>query len=129
MTTKELERGRLKCHKYWPDLEEEEQVYGVNGEFRVKNTKEATRGEYIVRVLELRRISKGRRQDLKAGKYNILEPNGKDAAARHIYHYQFLGWEDQTSPSGQLLNYMDEINTCYETKCPSNSGPIVVHCS
>jgi protein tyrosine phosphatase len=53
----------------------------------------------------------------------------KEPTLRQIYHYQFLGWEDQTSPSGKLLRFMDEINECYETKCPPDSGPILVHCS
>lgn len=120
-----MERGRLKCHKYWPDLDEEEHIYGINGELRLGTIKEKNCGEYILRKLELSR--KGNNLN-KTSFASFLEDN-KEPVVRHIYHYQFLGWEDQTSPSGQLLSYMEDINECYENKCPSNSGPIVVHCS
>jgi protein tyrosine phosphatase len=59
MTTKEMERGRMKCYKYWPDCNSEEQRYGPNEEFYVKTVKEKNHGEYVVRVLELRHFPKG----------------------------------------------------------------------
>lgn len=66
MATKEMERGRIKCHKYWPEPSDERtddgegEFYGLNNEYNVRTIKQTDHGEYIVRVMQLRYIpSKG----------------------------------------------------------------------
>jgi tyrosine-protein phosphatase non-receptor type 11 len=111
MTTKELERGRLKCYKYWPDYKADALKTGIKNDISIRTIKEEHRGEYIVRKFELSNMS--------------------DASSTYeIYHYQFVSWEDQQScPSNSLLAYLDDINECLQTKCSPNCGPMVVHCS
>ncbi|KAI6190164.1 hypothetical protein M3Y97_00087100 [Aphelenchoides bicaudatus] len=104
MTTKELEKGRLKCCKYWPDLNGEEHIYGTKREFKIRTIKEYNPRRFVD------------------------DPNDVPVV-RRLYQYQFLGWEDQTSPSGQLLRFMDEINLCVERKSLPDTGPVIVHCS
>lgn len=59
----------------------------------------------------------------------MISDKNESSSVRQIFQYQFLGWEDQSCPSGLLLNYLEDINTCVETKVPPDSGPIIVHCS
>jgi protein tyrosine phosphatase len=50
MVTKEVERGRVKCFRYWPDLDEE-QIYGA---LAVKTVKEQANEDFISRQFQLR---------------------------------------------------------------------------
>ncbi|CAD5224310.1 unnamed protein product [Bursaphelenchus okinawaensis] len=113
MTTKETERGRLKCSVYWPNRGEEHR-YGQNHEFRVRLNREESKGEYVVRQLELAYLKKG---------------ESIPTAVRHVYHYQFLAWEDNGCPSDAVLIFMEEINRCAVPRCPPDCGPMLVHCS
>ena len=58
MATKEMERGRIKCHKYWPEPSESDggdgEFYGAQNEYHVRTLKQTDFGEYVVRVLQLR---------------------------------------------------------------------------
>uniref|UniRef100_A0A8C7RGG5 protein-tyrosine-phosphatase n=1 Tax=Oncorhynchus mykiss TaxID=8022 RepID=A0A8C7RGG5_ONCMY len=49
MTTKEMERGRNKCVRYWPDLNATKEF----GKVSVKNVEECQAQDYILRELEL----------------------------------------------------------------------------
>ncbi|KAI6237300.1 hypothetical protein M3Y95_00250500 [Aphelenchoides besseyi] len=115
MTTKEMERGRMKCHKYWPEMEEPDENFGPDNEFRVRTIKKVDKGEYLIRVLQLRRT--------------YGPPNHFQSELRELYHYQFLGWEDNGCPSRSLLQYLEEVNDCMDKKAPKDCGPLVVHCS
>ena len=44
-TTKEVERGKTKCARYWPELEKTEEF----GKFVVTNTREETSKDYTLR--------------------------------------------------------------------------------
>lgn len=52
MTTKEVERGKSKCVKYWPD-EYALKEYGV---MRVRNVKESAAHDYTLRELKLSKV-------------------------------------------------------------------------
>lgn len=135
------ERGRSKCYKYWPDENDEgadNSVFGVHKEFKIRTVSKEDRGEYITRIFEVTRLPK-----------EILRTT--EPETRQIYHFQFLGWEDQCKllnyetthlkllkntrssisdcPSEQLLTYIEDINVCEDTKLPRDCGPMIVHCS
>lgn len=104
MTTKETERDRPKCAKYWPDLNET----ATFGPFQVKNLHEETSHSYVLREFV---ISKADQQ-------------------RKIYHFHFQAWPDHGVPSdpGGVLNFLEDVNSKQESLEPV-PGPIVVHCS
>lgn len=117
MTTKEVERGRIKCCQYWPS-KDEELKYGRKEELLVKNIEEDEHPEYMMRVMEVKNISKG-------------SSDGK-LERRLIWHFQFLAWPDHGCPSDPrtVLNFLEKVNECEEENCPNGSaGPIIVHCS
>uniref|UniRef100_A0A671PW83 protein-tyrosine-phosphatase n=1 Tax=Sinocyclocheilus anshuiensis TaxID=1608454 RepID=A0A671PW83_9TELE len=101
MTTKEMERGRNKCVRYWPDLNSTKEF----GKVCVKNIEEHTAQDYIRRELE------------------VTQP------PRCIWHYQYLSWPDHGVPNepGGVLSFLEQVNRT-QSAIPE-SGPIVVHCS
>ncbi|XP_038677679.1 tyrosine-protein phosphatase non-receptor type 11b isoform X4 [Scyliorhinus canicula] len=106
MTTKEVERGRNKCFRYWPDLEASKQY----GTISVRNLKERMAQDYIVRELEVTQTAQN-------------EP------PRHIWHYQYLSWPDHGVPNepGGVLSFLDQVNRAQQSI--PDTGPIIVHCS
>uniref|UniRef100_A0A8C2BJP8 Tyrosine-protein phosphatase non-receptor type n=1 Tax=Cyprinus carpio TaxID=7962 RepID=A0A8C2BJP8_CYPCA len=106
MTTKEMERGRNKCVRYWPDLNSTKEF----GKVCVKNIEEHTAQDYIRRELEVTRLDR-------------REP------PRCIWHYQYLSWPDHGVPNepGGVLSFLEQVNRT-QSAIPE-SGPIVVHCS
>ncbi|XP_040903325.1 tyrosine-protein phosphatase non-receptor type 11b isoform X1 [Toxotes jaculatrix] len=106
MTTKEIERGRNKCVRYWPNLQETK----VFGKVKVKNVDERPAQDYILRKLEVTHLDR-------------KEP------LRYIWHYQYLSWPDHGVPNepGGVLWFLEEVNRTQNTI--PKTGPIVVHCS
>lgn len=56
MTTKTMERGRVKCHQYWESTVDESCVYGS---FTVKTTAVDSNEDYTVTSLEIRNSKVG----------------------------------------------------------------------
>uniref|UniRef100_T1J4B3 Tyrosine-protein phosphatase non-receptor type n=1 Tax=Strigamia maritima TaxID=126957 RepID=T1J4B3_STRMM len=105
MTTKEVERGKNKCARYWPD-ENQSKEYG---RLLIKNVGESSTTDYTLRKFVISRL--GQEEE------------------RNVNHYHFQAWPDHGVPSdpGCVLNFLYEVNSRQEPT--SNSGPIVVHCS
>uniref|UniRef100_H2SW25 protein-tyrosine-phosphatase n=1 Tax=Takifugu rubripes TaxID=31033 RepID=H2SW25_TAKRU len=101
MTTKEVERGRNKCVRYWPDLHGTKEF----GKVLVRNVDERPAQDYILRKLE---VTPG----------NL-----------YIWHYQYLSWPDHGVPNdpGGVLWFLEEVNRTQSTI--PDTGPIIVHCS
>ncbi|CAB1329552.1 unnamed protein product, partial [Coregonus sp. 'balchen'] len=106
MTTKEMERRRNKCVRYWPDLN----VTKEFGKVSVKNVEERPAQDYILRELEVTRLD--RREPM-----------------RYIWHYQYLSWPDHGVPNepGGVLSFLEQVNR--KQSAIRDTGPIVVHCS
>ncbi|XP_023685868.1 tyrosine-protein phosphatase non-receptor type 11b [Paramormyrops kingsleyae] len=106
MTTKEMERGRNKCVRYWPDIDSTKEF----GKLSIRNTSECPAQDYILRELEITRL-------------NTSE------APRYIWHYQYLSWPDHGVPNepGGVLSFLDQVNQTQNAL--TETGPIVVHCS
>ncbi|GFS80663.1 tyrosine-protein phosphatase non-receptor type 11 [Nephila pilipes] len=105
MTTKEIERGKNKCARYWPDLNQTKEV----GKFVLKNLSESSTTDYILREFSLT-------------KEDCTE-------TRTIYHYHFTAWPDHGVPSdpGCVLNFLHDVN--HRQESVTQAGPIIVHCS
>ncbi|XP_070207481.1 tyrosine-protein phosphatase non-receptor type 11-like isoform X2 [Littorina saxatilis] len=117
VTTKEVERGKNKVVKYWPDENSENKerdfttAQGVT--YRVKFLSETSETDYIRRELLL-----------------IREPqDGKPDEPRKMYQFHFQTWPDYGVPAdpGSVLNFLHMVNT--QQEAINGAGPIVVHCS
>ncbi|MBN3322023.1 PTN11 phosphatase, partial [Atractosteus spatula] len=106
MTTKELERGRNKCVRYWPDCDCSQDF----GRVCVRNVEERPAQDYILRILNVTHLDRN-------------EP------PRYIWHYQYLSWPDHGVPNepGGVLSFLDQVNRAQNSV--QDTGPIVVHCS
>ncbi|KAM3719044.1 Tyrosine-protein phosphatase non-receptor type [Dirofilaria immitis] len=111
MTTKEVERGRVKCCRYWP-LKNETEKFGKNGELVIKSMQEIENPDYTVRLVQ------------------FMNTN-HDNETRLIWHFQFLAWPDHGCPTDPrtVLHFLEKVNDCEEHHCGESAGPIIVHCS
>ncbi|CAG0915167.1 unnamed protein product [Notodromas monacha] len=116
MTTKEVERGRNKCVRYWPEEQGQTETYG---DIVVKMTKESCTTDFALREFS-------------------VHSTKVDDSPRMIYHYHFLVWPDHGVPSdpGCVLNFLMEVNSRQRSTAQSNgddasgeAGPMIVHCS
>lgn len=123
MTTKEIERGKNKCARYWPE-EGETSEYG--GEWKVSALARSSTADYTLREFLL-----------QGTKPQFSEP-------RKIYHFHFQAWPDHGVPSdpGCVLNFLHDVNARQESiaaallsssssngQSTATVGPILVHCS
>ncbi|KAK5646042.1 hypothetical protein RI129_004506 [Pyrocoelia pectoralis] len=110
MTTKEIERGKNKCARYWP----EQNTCKDFGKISIRNVTESSTAHYTLREFVV--------------KLNKLE--------RKVYQYHFQAWPDHGVPSdpGCVLNFLHEVNKRQESlaqELPTDQPPgaILVHCS
>ncbi|KAK5852230.1 hypothetical protein PBY51_023716 [Eleginops maclovinus] len=106
MTTKEVERGKSKCVKYWPDMSSLKEY----GAMRVRNVRETAAHDYILRELKLSKVGQGNTE-------------------RTVWQYHFRAWPDHGVPTdpGGVLDFLEEVNLKQESIL--DAGPIAVHCS
>ncbi|XP_045248347.2 tyrosine-protein phosphatase non-receptor type 11-like [Macaca fascicularis] len=106
MTMKEVERGKSKRVKYWPD-EYALKEYGV---MPVRNIKESTTHDYTLRELKLSKVGQGNME-------------------RTVWQYHFRTWPDHgvlSSPGG-VLDLLEKVH--HKQESIMDAGPVVVHCS
>lgn len=108
MTTKEIERGKKKCEKYWPDPQQTKEW----GSSKVTCLNETSTADYTLREF-------------------LLSWRGQDE--RKIFQYHFQVWPDHGVPSdpGCVLNFLQDVNARQEQLQLEGlaPGPICVHCS
>ena len=109
MTTKEVERGKSKCLRYWPS---ELNVWKVYGKVQVQLLGDRPSVDFTLREMRVR----------------IEQPDGS-FEQRQLFQYHFMAWPDHGVPSdpGCVLNFLHEVNKRQESL--TEAGPIVVHCS
>lgn len=104
MVTNEVEGGKLKCHRYWPDQNTRAITYGL---IDVVLVKEETNNLYVFREFQIR-------------KNNSQEP------PRTVGHFHYTGWPDHGCPetTADLLMFRTAIrNYLFLPACT------LVHCS
>lgn len=109
MVTKEVERDKNKCYRYWPN--HEQQVFHC-GPIDVRLLSDNSNGnivDYSYREFELTCFSG-----------DICTPK-----ARKVVQYQYHAWPDQNIPSNptSVLKFLHDVN-----ESPPK-GPLIVHCS
>ncbi|CAH0721414.1 unnamed protein product, partial [Brenthis ino] len=112
MTTKEIERGKVKCERYWPELNKSE----VIKKYSIYNESESSTQDYTLRRFVVTKKD---------------EPNIK----RTIYHFHFTAWPDHGVPSepGRVLNILLDVNYRLQQIMtgpnPPSQAVVCVHCS
>ncbi|XP_055715652.1 tyrosine-protein phosphatase corkscrew isoform X1 [Phlebotomus papatasi] len=108
MTTKEYERRKNKCAKYWPNQGDTQEW----GHAKVTCITESSTNDYTLREF-------------------LFSWRGKEE--RRIFQYHFQVWPDHGVPSdpGCVLNFLQDVNQRQEQILleGANPGPICVHCS
>lgn len=119
MVTKEIERGKIKCHRYWPTLEQSILECGPLEIKILSDTANPNKEEdYIVREFEIRSKLSG--------------DENSDCHPRRVTQYQYLAWPDQSIPSNStsVLNFLQIINNrLSKNNALPSGGPMIVHCS
>ncbi|XP_025835937.1 tyrosine-protein phosphatase non-receptor type 11 [Agrilus planipennis] len=112
MTTKEIERGKNKCARYWPEPGTTKEY----GKTKVKNINESSTAHYTLRELSV-----------------SMDDSSEE---RKVFQYHFQAWPDHGVPSdpGCVLNFLHEVNIKQESlvqELPEDKAPgaILVHCS
>lgn len=105
MTTKEVERGKNKCARYWPEEGQSKEYKKI----KVRNLLEAKSADYTLRD------------------FAVTHEDGGDE--RKVYHYHFQAWPDHGVPAdpGCVLNFLLDVNARQESIV--GAGPVLVHCS
>ncbi|XP_029455078.1 LOW QUALITY PROTEIN: tyrosine-protein phosphatase non-receptor type 13 [Rhinatrema bivittatum] len=103
MMTQEVEGGKIKCQRYWPDTPDSPKM--IDSQLQLTLVRTHQLESFIVRMLEL--------GDVQTGE------------VRHISHLNFTAWPDHDTPSqpNQLLTFISYMRHIYK------SGPIITHCS
>uniref|UniRef100_T1IWR5 Tyrosine-protein phosphatase non-receptor type 9 n=1 Tax=Strigamia maritima TaxID=126957 RepID=T1IWR5_STRMM len=117
MTTRVVERGRIKCGQYWPAEEEGVEKFSP---FVVTNNRVEQHKDYIYTSLTI--------------------SDTRTSETREVTHLQFTSWPDYGVPHSALamLDFLVKVRE-YQSKAVSAMGmrwgfhpsgpPIVVHCS
>uniref|UniRef100_A0A8K9V919 Tyrosine-protein phosphatase non-receptor type 9 n=1 Tax=Oncorhynchus mykiss TaxID=8022 RepID=A0A8K9V919_ONCMY len=117
MTTRVVERGRVKCGQYWP---KEEGTTEQHGHFLVRNTSIQLYQDFRLSHLELYNSQTGER--------------------REVSHYLYVSWPDFGVPKCALamLDFREHVQQRQEAALrslgaewvgPPGGPPLVVHCS
>jgi tyrosine-protein phosphatase non-receptor type 9 len=102
MTTKTMERGRVKCHQYW-ELEVGETA--EHGNFKVTTTAIESNENYSVASLEIK--------------------NTKTDEIRNVSHWQFSGWPDYGKSFDIICRLREQLNNLNISSCPPLRRPII----
>jgi len=101
MLTKEIENGRLKCDRYWPDLD----CPLVVGYFRICLISLEETPELVTRTLEL--------------------VNFETYMCRKVIQFQYTAWPDHGLPASTTA-FLDLVHNTHVANF--TKGPMVVHC-
>ncbi|RWS16394.1 tyrosine-protein phosphatase non-receptor type 4-like protein [Dinothrombium tinctorium] len=104
MVTPLMERGRVKCHKYWPDVDDYEEL---DNYLKVSCVKETDTSSMVERELKL--------------------THEKLREERDITHLQYLAWPDHGVPE-DAKDFLGLIQKVRNIRC-GMVEPIIVHCS
>ena len=104
MVTGEVEGGKLKCHRYWPDDTE----HGLTlGDFNIEMSEVEAHPTYIARCFQV--------------------TSRTTSESRFVYHYQYIAWPDHGVPETSLE--MLRFRAVVKEKFDPAAGPMTVHCS
>ncbi|XP_058472827.1 tyrosine-protein phosphatase non-receptor type 13 isoform X1 [Solea solea] len=103
MMTQEVEGGKVKCQRYWPDTPKTAEM--VDDRLQITLIKDQYLDNFVIRLIEVK---------------DVLTDE-----IQHVTHLNYTGWPDHGTPSQpeQLLTFISYMRHIHE------SGPIITHCS
>ncbi|XP_023816332.1 tyrosine-protein phosphatase non-receptor type 13 isoform X2 [Oryzias latipes] len=103
MMTQEVEGGKVKCQRYWPDTPRTSEM--VDDRLQITLIKDQHLDNFVIRLI-----------DVKDVQTNEIQ---------HVTHLNYIGWPDHGTPTQpeQLLTFISYMRHVYR------SGPIITHCS
>ncbi|TNN17335.1 Tyrosine-protein phosphatase 1 isoform 1 [Schistosoma japonicum] len=129
MLTAISERGRAKCHQYWPDLNSTVN-FSVSTSPRITQSRNST-------DLQLKTVREEINTDVAYREFDIVQiPSHrgsfqsvlrKNMEARRILQLQYINWPDHGVPNDadQLISFVEQVQRIRG----ENLAPVVVHCS
>ncbi|XP_065845890.1 receptor-type tyrosine-protein phosphatase alpha-like [Oscarella lobularis] len=105
MLTNLEEKGRLKCHCYWP----QDGSLSKHGSLCVAHQSTTVYADYVLR------------------RFVVSMDDDVDNKSLDVVQYHYISWPDHGVPTdtGSVLNFLTRIRRNKN----SNSGPMIVHCS
>ncbi|TSK72179.1 Tyrosine-protein phosphatase non-receptor type 13 [Bagarius yarrelli] len=103
MMTQEVEGGKVKCQRYWPDTLRTAQM--VDDRLQITLVKDQHLDNFIIRLIEVKDVQTNEIQ--------------------RVTHLNYTGWPDHGTPTQpeQLLTFISYMRHIHQ------SGPIITHCS
>uniref|UniRef100_A0A672SN06 Tyrosine-protein phosphatase non-receptor type 13-like n=1 Tax=Sinocyclocheilus grahami TaxID=75366 RepID=A0A672SN06_SINGR len=103
MMTQEVEGGKVKCQRYWPDTPRSPEM--VDDRLQITLAKDQHLDNFVIRLIEVRDIQTNEIQ--------------------RVTHLNYTGWPDHGTPTQpeQLLTFISYMRHIHQ------SGPIITHCS
>uniref|UniRef100_M3ZQQ9 Tyrosine-protein phosphatase non-receptor type 13 n=1 Tax=Xiphophorus maculatus TaxID=8083 RepID=M3ZQQ9_XIPMA len=103
MMTQEIEGGKVKCQRYWPDTPRTAEM--VDDRLQITLIKDQHLDHFVIRLIEVK--------DVQTNETKL------------VTHLNYTGWPDHGTPSQPehlltFISYMRHIH---------RSGPIITHCS
>ncbi|XP_043952121.1 tyrosine-protein phosphatase non-receptor type 13 [Gambusia affinis] len=103
MMTQEIEGGKVKCQRYWPDTPRTAEM--VDDRLQITLVKDQHLDHFVIRLIEVK--------DVQTNETKL------------VTHLNYTGWPDHGTPSQPehlltFISYMRHIH---------RSGPIITHCS
>jgi protein tyrosine phosphatase len=109
MTTKEVEGGNLKCHRYWPDP-----------------TSSPPKKVLLFDDVKVQFVSAESHRDALVRTFNVI----KGAESHAVTQICYLSWPDHGVPltTGEFLRFRDFVSSVQRAS-QFPSSPIAIHCS
>uniref|UniRef100_A0A7N9AZI4 Protein tyrosine phosphatase non-receptor type 13 n=1 Tax=Mastacembelus armatus TaxID=205130 RepID=A0A7N9AZI4_9TELE len=103
MMTQEVEGGKVKCQRYWPDTRRTAEM--VDDRLQIMLIKDQYLDHFVIRLIEVKDVQTNEVQ--------------------YVTHLNYTGWPDHGTPSQpeQLLTFISYMRHVHR------SGPIITHCS
>ncbi|XP_049909066.1 tyrosine-protein phosphatase non-receptor type 13 isoform X1 [Epinephelus moara] len=103
MMTQEVEAGKVKCQRYWPDTPRTAEM--VDDRLQIMLIKDQYLDNFVIRLIEVK--------DVQTNETQL------------VTHLNYTGWPDHGTPSQpeQLLTFISYMRHVHR------SGPIITHCS
>uniref|UniRef100_A0A3Q3IP13 Tyrosine-protein phosphatase non-receptor type 13 n=1 Tax=Monopterus albus TaxID=43700 RepID=A0A3Q3IP13_MONAL len=103
MMTQEVEGGKVKCQRYWPDTPRTAEM--VDDRLQIMLIKDQCLDHFVIRLIEVK--------DVQTNEVQL------------VTHLNYTGWPDHGTPSQpeQLLTFISYMRHVHQ------SGPIITHCS
>ncbi|XP_030598191.1 tyrosine-protein phosphatase non-receptor type 13 isoform X2 [Archocentrus centrarchus] len=103
MMTQEVEGGKVKCQRYWPDTPRTAEM--VDDRLQITLIRDQHLDNFVIRLIEVKDVQTNE--------------------AQVVTHLNYTGWPDHGTPSQpeQLLTFISYMRHVHR------SGPIITHCS